>query len=198
LSYYSYDALQEEVTSLTAANEAANSKINELEEQLSSLKETMTRLEVENREAVSLEFEFEAHKKTSKLRVNDLLSALSEKELTIESLQKSLDSLSQNKNSQAETKTRNEREEEEMQIQLKEAHNSKAMVENFKAQNQELKTKLSQLESDFEEIQREYDCLSNQLMESVQENDALREELKIRLYKNLTVSDFCGTFGYVF
>jgi len=46
--------------------------------------------------------------------VNDLLSALSEKELTIESLQKSLDSLSQNKNSQAETKTRNEREEEEM------------------------------------------------------------------------------------
>jgi len=99
---------------LTAANEAANSKINELEEQLSSLKETMTRLEVENREAVSLEFEFEAHKKTSKLRVNDLLSALSEKELTIESLQKSLDSLSQNKNSQAETKTRNEREEEEM------------------------------------------------------------------------------------
>nr|XP_016945231.1 kinesin-like protein KIN-7O isoform X2 [Drosophila suzukii] len=175
-----YDALQEEVTSLTAANEAANSKINELEEQLSSLKETMTRLEVENREAVSLEFEFEAHKKTSKLRVNDLLSALSEKELTIESLQKSLDSLSQNKNSQAETKTRNEREEEEMQIQLKEAHNSKAMVENFKAQNQELKTKLSQLESDFEEIQREYDCLSNQLMESVQENDALREELKQR------------------
>jgi len=180
LSYYSYDALQEEVTSLTAANEAANSKINELEEQLSSLKETMTRLEVENREAVSLEFEFEAHKKTSKLRVNDLLSALSEKELTIESLQKSLDSLSQNKNSQAETKTRNEREEEEMQIQLKEAQNSKAMVENFKAQNQELKTKLSQLESDFEEIQREYDCLSNQLMESVQENDALREELKQR------------------
>ncbi|XP_016945231.3 uncharacterized protein cmet isoform X2 [Drosophila suzukii] len=175
-----YDALQEEVTSLTAANEAANSKINELEEQLSSLKETMTRLEVENREAVSLEFEFEAHKKTSKLRVNDLLSALSEKELTIESLQKSLDSLSQNKNSQAETKTRNEREEEEVQSQLKEAHNSKAMVENFRAQNQELKTKVSQLESDFEEIQREYDCLSNQLMESVQENDALREELKQR------------------
>ncbi|XP_037710002.1 kinesin-like protein KIN-7I isoform X2 [Drosophila subpulchrella] len=175
-----YEALQEEVTSLTAANEAANLKINELEEQLSSLKETMTRLEVENREAVSLEFEFEAHKKTSKLRVNDLLSALSEKELTIESLQKSLDSLSQNKNSQAETKTRNEREEEEVQSKLKEAHNSKAMVENFKAQNQELKTKLSQLESDFEEIQREYDCLSNQLMESVQENDALREELKQR------------------
>ncbi|XP_016964240.1 uncharacterized protein LOC108034016 isoform X2 [Drosophila biarmipes] len=175
-----YEALQEEVATLTAANEAANAKIGGLEEQLSSLKETMTRMEVENREAVSLEFEFEAHKKTSKLRVNDLLSALSEKELTIESLQKSLDNLSRSTNSQAETKTRNEREEEGVQSTLKEAQNSEAISEKFMAQNQELKAKLSQLQSDYEEIQREYDCLSNQLMESVQENDALREELKQR------------------
>ncbi|XP_070067670.1 uncharacterized protein cmet isoform X2 [Drosophila takahashii] len=168
----SYDALQEEVTSLTAANEAANARIGELEGQLSSLKETMTKLEVENREAVGLEFEFEAHKKTSKLRVNDLLSALSEKDLAIESLQKSLDNLNRNMNMQAEIKTRNEREEE--------AQGSDSLVEKFKAENQELKAKLTALETNFEEIQREYDCLSNQLMESVQENDALREELKHR------------------
>ncbi|KAH8352953.1 hypothetical protein KR084_007680 [Drosophila pseudotakahashii] len=167
-----YDALQEEVSSLTTANEAANARIGELEQQLSSLKETMTRLEVENREAVSLEFEFEAHKKTSKLRVNDLLSALSEKDLAIESLQKSLDNLTRNINMQAEIKTRNEREEE--------AHSSEPLVEKFKAENQELKAKLSALETNFDEIQREYDCLSNQLLESVQENDAMREELKQR------------------
>ncbi|SPP79499.1 Hypothetical predicted protein [Drosophila guanche] len=52
------------------------------------------KLEFYNREAVSLEFEYESHKTKSKLRETDLLSALSEKDLTIENLQKSLDELS--------------------------------------------------------------------------------------------------------
>ncbi|XP_043650382.1 LOW QUALITY PROTEIN: kinesin-like protein KIN-7O [Drosophila teissieri] len=334
------DALQKEVTSLTAANEAANSKISDLEEQLSTLKQTVTRLEVENQGAVGLEFEFEAHKKSSKLRVNDLLSALSEKELTIESLQKSLDNLSrdvlrnskedhmlsivpepediagddstckkceqlekliadlesknnscecdelrseivsvrdklesmesafnlasaevtqktsdcerlsielsasqmdvgqlqqrfdtleqqwqaqqvgmkilqddheivqekyqdmqekyehierrasasntevqrlQNDNTTLQAEIKNLKEQlEESQSMLKEVQTSESHVEKLQLENQELKAKISELEKNFKEMEREYDCLSNELMESVQENDALLKELRNR------------------
>ncbi|XP_032569915.1 kinesin-like protein KIN-7O isoform X1 [Drosophila sechellia] len=328
-----YDDLQKEITSLRSANEAANSKISALEEQLSTLKQTMSRMEVENQEAVGLEFEFEAHKKSSKLRVDDLLSALSEKESTIENLQKSLDILSrdvlrnskedhmlsivqeqediagdsicnkcaelekliadleskksacecdqlrleivtvhdklesiesafnlasseiiqktkelsasqndfgqlqerydaldqqwqaqqagiktlhdehdmvqkkyqklqeeyeqlerrarsassaeferlQNENtkSQADITSLNKRVEE-AQNMLREVQNSESTVEKLQIENQELTAKITELETNFEEMQREYDCLSNQLLESVQENDALREEIKRR------------------
>ncbi|BFF95829.1 kinesin-like protein KIN-7I [Drosophila madeirensis] len=81
------DALQAEL-------QAANAKNLEYEEQLKTMKETMQKLELDNREAVSLEFEYQSHKTKSKLRETDLLSALSEKDLTIENLQKSLDELS--------------------------------------------------------------------------------------------------------
>lgn len=297
-------------------------------------------MEVENQVAVGLEFEFEAHKKSSKLRVDDLLSALLEKESTIESLQKSLDNLTrdvlrnskeghmlsiapeqediagdsicnkceelekliadleskknscecdqlrleivsvrdklesvesafnlasseiiqkatdcerlskelstsqnafgqlqerydaldqqwqaqqagittlhnehehvqekyqklqeeyeqlesrarsassaefqrlQNDNTkfQADIASLNERLEE-AQNMLTEVQNSESTVEKLRIQNHELTAKIKELETNFEEMQREYDCLSNQLMESVQENDALREEIKQR------------------
>ncbi|XP_017059237.2 LOW QUALITY PROTEIN: kinesin-like protein KIN-7O [Drosophila ficusphila] len=325
------DSLEEEVTNLKAVNQAANLKIEEQEVQLSALKQTITKLEVENRDAVSLEFEFEAHKKSSKLRVNDLLSALAEKDSAIEKLQKSLDDLSRdvlgntkedlmrsmcpkiqssegqtcdkceeleekladleskndacecdqlreelvatraqmesiqsnyevsktavdecerlsnqlstaqndfgllqdrystleqkcqdqqltignlqtehdvvleknqklqeeyknlkltsseecerlqadNTKFQAEIKSLEERVKE-TQTKLEESKNSETLAEDFKAKNQELKAQISELDSNFKELQKEYDCLSNDLMESVQENDALREELKQR------------------
>ncbi|XP_017151716.1 centromere-associated protein E isoform X3 [Drosophila miranda] len=81
------EALQAEVV-------AVNAKNTEYEEQLKALKETIQKLEVENRGAVSLEFEYQAHKTKSKLRETDLLSALSEKDLAIENLQKALDEIS--------------------------------------------------------------------------------------------------------
>ncbi|XP_017110307.1 kinesin-like protein KIN-7O isoform X2 [Drosophila elegans] len=314
------ESLQAEVTNLTAANQAANSKIHDLEEQLSALKETMTALEVANRDAVSLEFEFEAHKKSSKLRVNELLSVLSEKDLAIEKLRNSLDECnrevlrnskearmrsicqapeesvdgtcnkceqlescecdhlraeiaatrakldsvqsalsqassevyvkttdcerlskqistaqddfellqtkyntleqqwqgqqlaiealqsnhdtiqanyqklqeeyehlgrtskaSEADNSKLQTEIETLKEQVmEAQSMLKDAQVSASLAEEFKAKNQELKAKITDLESNLSEIQSEYDCLSNQLMESVQENDALREELKQR------------------
>jgi len=55
-----------------------------------------------------------------------------------------------------------------------------SLAEEFKAQNQELKVQLSELQSKFNGIQMEYDCLSSELMESLQESEALREELKQR------------------
>ncbi|XP_016979176.2 kinesin-like protein KIN-7O [Drosophila rhopaloa] len=332
------DALQAEVSALTASNQVANEKIEKYEEQVKTLKETIERLEMDNREAVNLGLRFESHKTKSKQLETDLLSALSERDSTIESLQQSLKELSRDvllnskedhlrsmcpeiesscericnkcqelehllpiadatgletiacqcdqlRSEIAATRTKLEsvqsafsevscevsqkttdcerlsrqistahddfgllqarydtlehqwqgqqlaiekmeaeynaiqqkyqklQEEydnlglrsdeqcqqlqadnaklqaeivtlktrvEEAQRKLLEAPNPESLAEEFKAQNQELKAQLSDLQSKFKEIQNEYDCLSNQLMESVQENDALREELKQR------------------
>ncbi|SPP79493.1 blast:Centromere-associated protein E [Drosophila guanche] len=300
---------------LQAELQAANAKNLEYEEKLQTMKE---KLEFYNREAVSLEFEYESHKTKSKLRETDLLSALSEKDLTIENLQKSLDELSRDvlRNSkeermrspivdtsmpeiicdkcveferlladanaklesiqlsfsqktedcerlnilistahddmallqgkydglelnwqsqqqaiqamesdyydlqqkfqkvqqeyedlgrtskankdqclqleadntalQAEIVTLKERVEQAQRVLL-ESSNQKALAEQLKEKNDELKAELSDVQSSFQEMQREYDCLSNDLMESVEECDglrnecnALREELKQR------------------
>ncbi|XP_052852078.1 uncharacterized protein LOC128262077 [Drosophila gunungcola] len=333
------DALQAEVSALTASNQVANETIEKYEEQVKRLKETIERLEMENSEAaVNHELRIESHKTKSKQVESELLSALSEKDSTIESLQQSLQKLSRDvlRNSKEEhmrtmcpdlesscericnkcqelehllpaadatglesiacqcdqlraeiaaTRTKLEsvqsafsqascevsqrttdcerlsrqissaqddfgllqarydtlekqgqaqqlaienmqaeyhsiqrkyqklqleydrleqRSEEqcqqlqadnaklqaeigtlkqrveEAQRQLLEAPNPESLAEEFKAQNRELKAQLSDLQANFAEIQSEYDCLSNQLMESVQENDALREELKQR------------------
>ncbi|BFF95825.1 kinesin-like protein KIN-7L [Drosophila madeirensis] len=87
---------------------------------------------------------------------------------------------------QAEIVTLKERVEEAQRLLL-EASNQKALAEQLKAQNDRLKTELSEGQSSFQEMQRECDCLSNELMESVEECDglrgecnALREELKQR------------------
>lgn len=58
------------------------------------MKRTIERLEMENRAAVDLEFQFENHKSKSKLRENELLSVLSEKADTIDNLEKTLKELS--------------------------------------------------------------------------------------------------------
>ncbi|KAH8279970.1 hypothetical protein KR054_012554 [Drosophila jambulina] len=319
------EAMQAEVTTLTIATEAANSKIGEYEKELKALKQTIAKMDLENREAVSLEFQFEAFKKKSSLREKDLLSALSEKELVIENLQKSLDDLSRDmmRNSKdalmrsmcpnlaelgditlnetdvnedpkkadcecdrlrseiVATQAKLERMQsdfdgavseasqkrgdcerlsaeiskvqdnfellqgrydaqqgaietmqadfqavqqkyhklqeeyeslgrtshaseeqcqqlqaentslrleigalkervEETQRKLLEAPSQGSFAEELKAQNNELKEKLAEMTSKFNAIQDEYDNLSSELMESVQENDALRNELKQR------------------
>ncbi|KAH8391378.1 hypothetical protein KR200_010457 [Drosophila serrata] len=319
------EAMQTEVATLTEATEAANSKIVEYENVIKALKGTIAKMDVENREAISLEFQFEAYKKKSSLREKDLLSALSEKELAIENLQKSLDDLSRDmvRNSKealmrsmcpnqvelgditlnetdvnegsnkvdcecdrlrseiAATQAKLERMQSDFDVAVSEAtqkkddcqrlsaeiskaHDDFAMLqgrydaqqeaietmqadfqaiqqkyqklqeeyeylertshasedqyqqlqaentslqleiktlkerveetqrkllyvpskddlaEEIKAQNNELKAKLAEMTSNFNSIQEEYDNLSSQLMESVQENDSLRNELKKR------------------
>ncbi|XP_002132763.2 kinesin-related protein 4 isoform X1 [Drosophila pseudoobscura] len=306
------EALQAEV-------EAVNAKNTEYEEQLKALKETIQKLEVENREAVSLEFEYQSHKTKSKLRETDLLSALSEKDLAIENLQKTLDEISrdvlrnskeelmrsicpelessperictkclefeslladadtklknvqvaftqktedcerlntqistahgdmailQGKNDsleqnlqsqqqaieameadynllqqkyqqlqqeyedlrrtssaseeqvlllesdntrlQAEIVTLRERVEEAQRLLL-EAPSPETLAEQFKAQSDQLKAELANVQTSLAEMQEEYNCMSNQLMDSVEECDvlqnevsALREELKLQ------------------
>ncbi|XP_070067673.1 centromere-associated protein E isoform X2 [Drosophila takahashii] len=334
-------ALQVEVSALTASNQVAKATIEKYEEQVKTLNETIRRLEMENSEAVEdLGLRFESHKTKSKQLENELLSALSEKDSTIEGLQQSLKELSRdvlrnskedhmrsmcpdlesscericnkchelerllpiadvngletiacqcdqlrseiaatriklesvqsafsqascevtqkttdcerlsreistaqddfgqlqekyntleqqwisqqlaietmqaeynaiqqkyqklqaeyeqlgkssdlrckelqadNTKLQAEIGTLKERVEE-AQRKLLEAPSPETLAEKFKTQNQQLKAEISELQSRFNDIQRENDCLSNQLMESVQENDALREELKQRLH----------------
>ncbi|EDW88064.2 kinesin-like protein KIN-7I isoform X1 [Drosophila yakuba] len=69
---------------------------------------------------------------------------------------------------------------EEAQRKLLEASNPDTHSVELTVQNQELKQRLTELQMKFNEIQQNYDCLSNQLMESIQEGDILREELKQR------------------
>ncbi|XP_017859392.1 PREDICTED: kinesin-like protein KIN-7I isoform X1 [Drosophila arizonae] len=88
------EALQAEVDALTKSKQAADTKIEQYEEQLKKLKQTVERLEMENRAAIDLEFQFENHKSKSKLRENELLSVLSEKVDTIDNLEKTLKELS--------------------------------------------------------------------------------------------------------
>ncbi|XP_030240036.1 kinesin-like protein KIN-7I [Drosophila navojoa] len=88
------EALQAEVDALTKSKQAADTKLEQYEEQLNTLKQTVERLEMENRAAIDLEFQFENHKSKSKLRENELLSVLSEKTDTIDNLEKTLKELS--------------------------------------------------------------------------------------------------------
>ncbi|XP_037708445.1 kinesin-like protein KIN-7I [Drosophila subpulchrella] len=87
-------ALQVEVSALTASNQVAKETIENYEEQVKTLKKTIERLEMENREAVNLGLRFESHKTKSKEKETELLTALSEKDSTIEGLQQSLKELS--------------------------------------------------------------------------------------------------------
>ncbi|XP_017057302.1 early endosome antigen 1 isoform X2 [Drosophila ficusphila] len=76
---------------------------------------------------------------------------------------------------------------EEAQRKLMQAPDHEASAKDFKAENERLKVNLEELEAQFKGIQQEYDSLSNQLVESIQENDALREELKHRPARNFDV-----------
>ncbi|KRF81094.1 uncharacterized protein [Drosophila virilis] len=88
------ETLQAEVDALGKSKQTADTKIEAYEEELKLLKQTIERLEMENRSAVGLEFQFETHKTKSKLRENELLSVLSEKEDAIVNLEKTLKQLS--------------------------------------------------------------------------------------------------------
>ncbi|KAH8298002.1 hypothetical protein KR018_004239 [Drosophila ironensis] len=212
------ELLEAEVAGLKAHDLEASTKAEGCQKEMQALREAMARLELENREAITLEFQFKAHKERSAMREKDLLSALAEKEAAIENLQKSLDEMSRDVlcNSKEdlmrslyqpaschkcddldEMMVKTKASEERCQIVETENMRLQAVIESLKeraeqtqtqlaecarvgAENESLHSKLSDLQASFDEIQREYDCLSNQLMESVQESDALREELKQR------------------
>ncbi|XP_068150358.1 uncharacterized protein cmet isoform X2 [Drosophila tropicalis] len=65
---------------------------------------------------------------------------------------------------------------EEAQQKLINGMNTEALDDQFKAQSKELQAKLLEMETNFNDIQKEYDCLSNELIESVQDGDALRKQ----------------------
>ncbi|XP_023031389.1 kinesin-like protein KIN-7I isoform X2 [Drosophila willistoni] len=65
---------------------------------------------------------------------------------------------------------------EEAQQKLINGMNTEPLDDQFKAQSEELQAKLLEMQTNFNNIQREYDCLSNELMESVQEGDELRKQ----------------------
>jgi len=66
--------LQADVEALRKSKEEADAKIANYEDQLKTLKQTVDRLDMENRAAVELEFQFSSHKTKSKLRETELLT----------------------------------------------------------------------------------------------------------------------------
>lgn len=88
------ETLEAQVNALTVSKQEADEKIAKYEEEVKTLKETVQRMDMENRAAVELEFQFESHKSKTKRRETELLTALSEKDIAFENLQKKLNDLS--------------------------------------------------------------------------------------------------------
>lgn len=88
------EGLQAQVNALTESKQEADAKIAKYEEEVKTLRETVQRMEMENRAAVELEFQFESHKSKTKRRETELLAALSEKDVAYENLQQKLNDLS--------------------------------------------------------------------------------------------------------
>ncbi|ALC39330.1 cmet, partial [Drosophila busckii] len=72
--------LQNERADFTKRSNDLQAKVDSYEAQLSELKQTVQRLEMENRAAVDIEFQYESHKSRAERRESELLSAISEKE----------------------------------------------------------------------------------------------------------------------
>ncbi|XP_030384095.1 kinesin-like protein KIN-7I [Scaptodrosophila lebanonensis] len=206
------DLLQAEVDKLTALNQKINAMNENYEIEINRLKDSMKVLEAENREAVSIEFQYESNKQKSKQREAELLEALLEKDGAIDSWKKTVDELSKKLHeSQQQSESKSFKDsvinnlektvdelskkllESEQQSESKssqdEINSLKVRVEetqcnldrvssDLRHKECELNEKISFHQSKFDELQREYDDLSNQLLESIQDGDLLRARCK--------------------
>ncbi|XP_075152200.1 CENP-meta [Haematobia irritans] len=195
------DALQIQVSKLTAANKIANEKIAKYELELAELKKTNEKLEMENRDAVNIEFEFDRHKNKSKLRENELIEALKDKEQEIIKLEKSLKAITNEKFANSK--------EGLLQLSLTESsidENGKVCVkcedlqrllsENEKVTHEfdKLTLEYEQLRLDFKEIEKENEQskLKVSELEELQKTDRancdqLQEELQALREKLLVI-----------
>ncbi|XP_055858961.1 kinesin-related protein 4 isoform X2 [Episyrphus balteatus] len=82
--------LESKVKDLEESSDRSLTRINRYEKEVTDLKDKINQLEMENRTAVGLEFEFQQHKNKSKRRETELLEALEEKRKEISKLERSL------------------------------------------------------------------------------------------------------------
>ncbi|XP_061388628.1 centromere-associated protein E [Musca vetustissima] len=169
------DALQIQISKLTSANKSANDKIAKYELELAELKKTNEKLEMENREAVNIEFEFDRHKNKSKLRENELLEALKEKEREVNQLEKSLKTLTSEKFTNSK--------EELLQLSLTESNideNGKICVkcedlQRLLADNEKVTQEFTKLTLEYEQLRINYQEIEKENQESKLKIEELEE-----------------------
>ncbi|XP_034491054.1 kinesin-like protein KIN-7I isoform X1 [Drosophila innubila] len=187
------EALQVDVDALRKSKEEADAKIVDYEEQLKKLKQTVDRLDMENRAAVELEFQFSSHKTKSKLRENELLTALSEKDSAIDNLQKSLNELSNEV-------LRNSKDDHMRSIcpaletsceiickkcveleRLLEEHNNKPNADNgglaIDCECEQLRLDIAETRAQLESVQSEYKQMSSDVAEKSELCDRLSRDV---------------------
>ncbi|XP_073825611.1 CENP-meta isoform X2 [Musca autumnalis] len=168
------DALQIQISKLTSANKKANDKIAKYELELAELKKTNEKLEMENREAVNIEFEFERHKNKAKLRENELVEALKEKEQEVNKLEKSLKSVTNEKFINSK---------EELQLSLTESNideNGKICVkcedlQRLLADNEKVTQEFTKLTLEYEQLRINYQEIEKENQESKVKIEELEE-----------------------
>ncbi|KAM7353936.1 CENP-meta isoform 2-T2 [Cochliomyia hominivorax] len=171
------DEFQIQVSKLTNANKLANEKIAKYEAELAELKKTNEKLEMENREAVNLDFEFQRHKTKSKLRETELLEALNEKEKEITKLEKSLNSLSAERlqNSKEELFQKSHIQDTNIEVCVKCEDLQRLLEENKKVclEFEKLTLEYENLKLNYTEIEKENDTnkLKIKQLEEVQEKE---------------------------
>lgn len=137
--------LETKVINLEESSGKSLDRINRYEKEVTDLKAKIIQLEMENRAAVGLEFEFEQHKNKSKRRETELLEALEEKRKEISKLERSLQTVTND--------MLNNSKEEIQQISrnLNEADTSCLNCKDF----QRILTSKQQLIEDFEKTNSE-------------------------------------------
>ncbi|XP_055918656.1 kinesin-related protein 4 [Eupeodes corollae] len=85
--------LESKVKDLEESTARSLDRSNRYEKEVTDLKGKINKLEMENRAAVGLEFEFEQHRNKSKRRETELLEALEEKRKEINKLERSLQTI---------------------------------------------------------------------------------------------------------
>ncbi|KAM8716372.1 hypothetical protein ACLKA7_003276 [Drosophila subpalustris] len=187
------EALQADVDALRKSKEEADAKIANYEEQLKALRQTVDRLDMENRAAVELEFQFSSHKTKSTLRENDLLAALSEKDSAIDALQKSLNELSNEV-------LRNSKDDQMRSIcpaletscelickkcvdleRLLEEYKNKPNAQAIDCECEQLRLNIAETRAQLESVQNEYKQMSSDVAE--------KSELCDRLSRNVTSAE---------
>ncbi|KAL9928266.1 CENP-meta isoform 1-T1 [Glossina fuscipes fuscipes] len=156
------DDLQKQVDQLIAADKTARATIDKYENDLSALKSKLQQLEMENRNAVNLDFELQRLKNKSKLRETELLEFITEKDNAILKLEKSLKSISAEK-------FQNTRES--MQISVKENSKTDGKICIKCEDLQEMLAENEKVSHDLEKLKLQYEKLELNYTEALQRNE---------------------------
>uniref|UniRef100_A0A1A9UXB9 Centromere-associated protein E n=1 Tax=Glossina austeni TaxID=7395 RepID=A0A1A9UXB9_GLOAU len=187
--------LQKQVDQLIAADQIARATIDRYENDLSALKSKLAQLEMENRNAVNLDFELQRLKNKSKLRETELLEFITEKDNAILKLEKSLKSLSaekfQNTKESMQISVReNSKTDEKICIKCEDLQEMLAENEKVSHELEKLKLQYEKLELNYTEALQRNERKLNAVDEDQAENkEYLQEDIQTLKEKLQTIQE---------